>query len=242
MPTTGSRMVRARTTALGSSSSRWRSMVASGVSAPRNEIRQRRGASGRKGAEAGRAVRPTGTQARLRLRARPSASETEQPAADEVAREVLLGDGDRARFPASPTARKVGATTSSTTASTESDASALSSSSCAARRRRLAARLRAPPRCPLAQRRSAEPAVRRLEGASCCLGSRQAVGEVVGHAPDSPFVVVRVETKAAAGAGGLEQPISPLPGSQQVRGHTGATCELADAQVAGWSRFVHRRA
>ena len=57
------------------------------------------------------------------------------------------------------------------------------------------------------------------------------------HPPDAELVGVGVEPEAAAGAGRLQEPVPPLPGSQELGADADAAAELADPQMAGG---IHR--
>ena len=70
------------------------------------------------------------------------------------------------------------------------------------------------------------------QGEARTLGRRDTRVQVLQHAADAALVVVSVEPEPARGAGGREQAVAALPGTQQLGADAHAAAQLADAQMA----------
>ena len=75
----------------------------------------------------------------------------------------------------------------------------------------------------------------RLEDTACCLGSGEPFREGAFHLLDALRILARVEAKASLGADRLEEPVTALPGSEELRIHADAPRELADPKSSGRS-------
>ena len=176
-----------------------------------------------------------GEQRRAGLPPAPSAGERHQPAAQQVADEVLLGDADLAPdSQSSPVRRSTGSTTSPTQSCGAEGRDRLDRSPGAHPRRRSRCRRSrsssriAADRGDRSARRVGQPFAAGAQHALGGLGRRRASLDQVQHLPQALFVPLRVEPVAGLGPGRLDDAVAPLPGPQGGRGHTGATRELAD--------------
>ena len=197
-------------------------------------IRQPRLRSARPKAISPRSCCSRGAQASSACGPEPSPQprrEPEEPAPDDVAREVLLRDAGLAAPPSLAElvqvrkhdlgehrveAERAEQPVEHGVALPSEKLPSASASS------RLDCATRSPP--------AVGPAV--LEGAPSSLGGGEAVGQVGLHRAHARDVVVRVEAEASLGAVRVEQAVTLLPGPQEVDARARAPAQLADPQMS----------
>jgi uncharacterized membrane protein YuzA (DUF378 family) len=154
----------------------------------------------------------------------PAPSKTEEPAAHEIAGEVLLGDGHLTAFPAVADLPQHG--------QHEVLQDALRAQPCESPVEDRACLIVVEAQQGLQQilqRGALDGLVLRREPRG--LGRRHALREVLLHVTDPPLVLRRVQTEASVGARRTQEPVAPFPGAQQLRAHPRAPGELADAKA-----------
>ena len=164
----------------------------------------------------------------------PAAGEPEQPTADDVAREVLLGDGRLAAGPALAQLVEVRKNDVGEHGVEREGAEH-------AVERRVGARLREarqglgellPGLLDRAARDWAGGLGFRCKRAPRGFCGGEPLTEMGLHRADALDVIVRVEAKAPVRPGRLEEPVSALPGSQEVDADAAPAAQLTDSQVA----------
>ena len=240
-----STVVAVSTTSAGVSSSAVSPSVASGVSGPRKVMRQPWARSASPKQISARSCWSPGTQARRAsgpVPLAPAARQAEQPAAQQRAREVLLRDRCLAALPALAEVLEV-------------RQYRVAKNGVERERREQAVErgMRAGLVEPVegtterlgegARKRRARPVVRgrlialeqRQPGA---LGGRDTRVQVPDHASHPPLILAAVEAESARSAGGREQSVTTLPGTQQFRAHADAPAQLADPEMPGGVGFA----
>ena len=211
--------------------------VSTGVSPPRNVIRQPCSRNASPKIRSPRSCRSSGGQASTARgplpRSHPRASPSRRPRMRCDAKCSCATDTSPLSQP-SPSSRKSGSTAPTSTASSEKSARRRSKAACdAASSNRWIASLSSTD-TPSA----ATSAVHRLrQRLARGLGGRDARCEQLAHPSDPANVRARVEPIAALGPRRGEQAVAALPRAQQVGRDSGAPRELTDAEFRG---LAHR--
>src|SRR5215204_3663933 len=88
---------------------------------------------------------------------------------------------------------------------------------------------------PPSRRRRGRLDGQRCSRSECCrFPGGETVGDVPRHQPDAFEIVERIEAQAAGRTRRVQKSVAPLPGAQQLGAHAGAPAQLADSK----RRFV----